>query len=146
MLYIKDNFGNDLCENQFEELWIAYWKDHLDLSKPEFMKQCLSRHFNEADVQKILEGGTSPKYKKRLTDETARLVEKGAFGAPWFIVRNSSGKEEPFFGSDRYARSPQCREKGHTQLTSSNRFHFMLQYLDVPFSDITIQPAKTAKL
>lgn len=108
MLYIKDNFENDRYEAQFEELWTAYWKDHLDLSKPEFMGQCLSRHFNEAEVQKILEGGTSPKYKRLLTDETARLVEKGAFGAPWFIVRNSSGTEEPFFGSDRYTPKPQC--------------------------------------
>ena len=108
MLYIKDNFENNRYEDQFEELWTAYWKHHLDLSKPEQMGQCLSRHFNEAEVRKILEGGTSPKYKKLLTDETARLVERGAFGAPWFIVRNSSGKEEPFFGSDRYASTPQC--------------------------------------
>ena len=104
MLYIKDNFDNHVYEAQFEELWTAYWRDHLDLSKPEAMGDCLGRHFDKDDVRRILEGGTSPKYKKLLTDETARLVEKGAFGAPWFIVRNSSGVEEPFFGSDRYDR------------------------------------------
>ena len=105
MLYIKDNFDNDRYEDQFEELWQAYWRDHIDISKPEVMGQCLSRHFGENEVQSILEGGKSTKYKKLLTDETTRLVEKGAFGAPWFFVRNGSGKEEPFFGSDRYGRA-----------------------------------------
>ena len=98
----------------------------MDISNPDTMAECLSRHFNKDEVPKILEGGTSPKYKKLLTDETANLVSKGAFGAPWFLVRNKEGKEEPFFGSDR--------------------FHYILQYLDVPFSDITIQPAKGSKL
>ena len=101
MLYIKNNFSNDRFEDQFEELWQAYWRDALDISKPELMAQCLSRHFSEDEVKQIIDGGTSPKYKKLLTDETARLVEKGAFGAPWYIVRNKHGNREPFFGSDR---------------------------------------------
>lgn len=102
MLYIKDNFDNERFEKQFEELWQVYWREHLDISKPEFMTKCLSRHFNDDDVKKILEAGTSAQYKKKLTDETRQLVERGAFGAPWFFVRNKAGKEEPFFGSDRY--------------------------------------------
>ena len=101
MLYIKDNFSVDRYDGQFGELWVAYWQDHMDISKPETMSKCLQRYFNEDEVRKIIEGGTSPKYKKLLTDETARLVEKGAFGAPWFLVQNKEGKEEPFFGSDR---------------------------------------------
>lgn len=55
-----------------------------------------------------------------LTDETAMLVEKGAFGAPWWLVTNSEGVEEPFFGSDR--------------------FHFVYQFLGVPFRDMEILP------
>ena len=102
MLYIKDNFPADRYENQFEELWLAYWRDHMDISKPEVMTKCLTRHFTEDEAHQIIEGGTSSRYKKLLTEETARLVEKGAFGAPWFFVRNKDGKEEPFFGSDRY--------------------------------------------
>lgn len=101
MLYIKDNFDPSRYEDQFEELWVAYWRDHIDLSKPESMAECLGRHFNKDEVSRIMEGGTSQKYKKLLTDETAYLVSKGAFGAPWFLVRNKDGKEEPFFGSDR---------------------------------------------
>lgn len=53
----------------------------------------------------VIKAGTDPKYKKMLTDETAMLVEKGAFGAPWWLVTNKEGVEEPFFGSDRYVFS-----------------------------------------
>lgn len=102
MLYTKDSFQSDRYENQFEELWLAYWRDSMDISKPEIMTKCLTRHFTEEEARQIIKGGTSPKYKKLLTEETARLVEKGAFGAPWFLVRNKDGLEEPFFGSDRY--------------------------------------------
>ena len=122
MLYIKDHYPNSQYEDQFGELWVSYWNQHKDISKPEIMGECLSRHFSKDDVAKILEGGTSPKYKKMLTDETAKIVEKCAFGAPWFVVRNKEGKVEPFFGSDR--------------------FHYMLSYLDVPYQDIEILPAR----
>ncbi len=91
----------------------------MDISKPAIMTECLKRHFSSEEAKMIIEGGTSPKYKKLLTDETAKLVEKGAFGAPWFVVRGREGVEEPFFGSDRFA--------------------FMLRYLEVPFSDVTIE-------
>lgn len=57
----------------------------------------------------VIKAGTDPKYKKMLTDETAMLVEKGAFGAPWWLVTNKEGVEEPFFGSDRYVFLRSCR-------------------------------------
>lgn len=55
------------------------------------------------------------------------MLGKGAFGSPWFWVRNGEGKEEPFFGSDR--------------------FHFMWEYLGLPWQDIEILPpgAKAGK-
>jgi len=40
-------------------------------------------------------------------------------------VRNTEGKEEPFFGSDR--------------------FHFMWEYLGLPWQDIEILPPKGEK-
>jgi len=101
MLFIKDTFDVERYEAQFGHLWTCYWGEHMDISKPETMSQCLRRHFNEEETKQILEGGTSPKCKKMLTDETAELVKKGAFGAPWCIVTNQEGKTEPFFGSDR---------------------------------------------
>ena len=119
MLYIKDNFPTDRYEDQFEELWLSYWRDSMDISKPEIMKECLVRHFSNDETTQIIEGGTSPRYKKMLTEETAKLVERGAFGAPWFFVTNKGGKQEPFFGSDRYALDVWC---SHHQTDDSADF------------------------
>ncbi|KAK5169034.1 uncharacterized protein LTR77_006343 [Saxophila tyrrhenica] len=119
MLYIKAHFPAARYEDQFGELWQCYWREAMDISKPDIMAKCLARHFSEDEVKAILAGGTSAEYKKMLTDETARLVGKGAFGAPWFCVTRQDGVEEPFFGSDR--------------------FPFMLRYLGVPFDDIKIR-------
>lgn len=44
------------------------------------------------------------------------LVEKGAFGAPWWLVTNKEGVEEPFFGSDRYVSSCCCCSVGASRL------------------------------
>ena len=142
MLYIKDNYPQERYLAQFGELWQSYWREHQDISKPETMKQCLKRNFSDSEADDIIKGGTSPKYKKLLTDETARLVEKGAFGAPWYFVTDKEGKEEPFFGSDRCV-AWKCLQH---RLTGRDRFHYMLQYLDIPFTDIAIQPNKAARL
>ena len=73
----------------------------MDISKPEIMAQCLQRNFSEEEAKKILEAAATKEYKELLTEQTAKLVGKGAFGAPWFLVRDAEGKEEGFFGSDR---------------------------------------------
>lgn len=49
-----------------------------------------------------------------------KVLELGAFGAPWMWVKNGEGKEEPFFGSDR------C--------------HFMWEFLKLPWRDIEVLP------
>ena len=53
---------------------------------------------------------------------TQKVLDQGAFGAPWMWVRNEEGKEEPFFGSDRFA--------------------FIWTFLGVPFRDVEIIPGK----
>ncbi|KAF2172629.1 hypothetical protein M409DRAFT_62390 [Zasmidium cellare ATCC 36951] len=126
LLYAKENLPYEQYENAFGDLWHFLWREHKDVSKPEVLAECLGRHFGREDVERIIKAGTDPKYKKMLTDETAMLVEKGAFGAPWWLVTNKEGVEEPFFGSDR--------------------FHFVYQFLGVPFQDIEILPPGSSKL
>ena len=85
------------------DYWATMWrgKEGWDLSKPEMLAKCLSSHFGAEEVKTILEKGSSPEYKKKLSDNTQRALDSGAFGAPWFIVENAQGAKEPFFGSDR---------------------------------------------
>jgi 2-hydroxychromene-2-carboxylate isomerase len=66
-----------------------------------FLAQVLSKRFSEPEVREILEKANSPQYKQALNDNTKAALERGAFGCPWFWVKNSKGEAEPFFGSDR---------------------------------------------
>lgn len=102
MCYIKNNYPRDKFEAAFAELWIAMWKEQMNLEKPEIIKKTLLRNFSPEQVKEIVDGANSPKYKQKLLDNTKVALEAGAFGCPWFVVTNSKGVTEPFFGSDRY--------------------------------------------
>lgn len=65
------------------------------------MLECLKRTFTEAEAEDILAGGQRRDVKEALTRETEGLVKRGAFGAPWFEVKDAEGRVEAFFGSDR---------------------------------------------
>jgi hypothetical protein len=121
MCYIKDNYPKDKFEAAFEELWITMWKEQMNLEKPEIMKEALLRHFSAGQIKEIMESANSPKYKQTLLDNTKTALEAGAFGCPWFVVTNSKGVTEPFFGSDRYVL-----DRNNSQTT------WMLTLLKVP--------------
>lgn len=101
MVFTKASFPRDRYEAAFQELWHAMWEQGHDVSKPDLLADVLARHFQPAEVRRILEAAGEPVWKQKLLDNTQRALERGAFGAPWFWVRNGKGEEEPFFGSDR---------------------------------------------
>lgn len=102
ILYTYTHFPQARYEAAFLSLWTCYWGEWMDISKPETMVECLKRTFSEEEARGILAGGQSKEIKEELTRETGRLVESGAFGAPWLEVRDGEGRVEAFFGSDRY--------------------------------------------
>ncbi|KAF7715985.1 Uncharacterized protein PECH_004590 [Penicillium ucsense] len=119
MIYIKRHFPRERFETTLLSLteWIFY--KSIDISKPENLAKLLqSQQYSDSEIQAILEAAKDPEYKGALTFNTQKALDLGAFGAPWFWVRNQAGAEEPFFGSDR--------------------FNFMWQFLDIPFQDLTI--------
>ena len=119
LAYIKQTRSNQVFESAFLVVFQALWKDQLDLSSPENLAVALGRVFSEEEVREILSAAGTPKIKADLQAITERAVkELGAFGCPWFWVRNGK-KEEPFFGSDR--------------------FHYMWDYLEVPHRDLELR-------
>lgn len=102
MIFVKDRYPREEFEQAFLKLWVYVWIKHVDPSKPENLAKCLAEHFSEPEVREIMAAANTPKYKQALTDTTKMVVDSGAFGAPWFLVTNSKGMTEPFFGSDRY--------------------------------------------
>lgn len=119
MIYVKEHYSREEYEDAFITLWGYIFEQHADISKPENMSKALREHFTDHQAQEIVEAASTPQYKQELTHNTQRAIELGAFGAPFFWVRNERGQEEPFFGSDR--------------------FHFMWDFLGIPWSDIAIQ-------
>jgi len=120
MLYVKDAYPAEKFEAAFAELWIIMWQEGVDISKPDNMAKALSRHFPEGEVKTILGKASDPYYKQKLLDDTKKVVEMGAFGAPWMMVTNGDGVTEPFFGSDR--------------------FHYMWEFLGLKWNDISLEP------
>jgi len=76
--------------------------------------------FTEQEVKEIMQAAGSEEYKNILKKTTQEALEKGAFGNPWLWVTNEKGESEPFFGSDR--------------------FHFVYQFLGLPYRDVTLLP------
>jgi 2-hydroxychromene-2-carboxylate isomerase len=101
MTYVKDNFPAAKLEAVSLELWVTMWEEHQDLSQPERMRECLSRHFSPARVDEIMAAANTPAVKTKLLATTDHALHTGAFGCPWFVVTNGRGVQEPFFGSDR---------------------------------------------
>ncbi|KAH8595761.1 putative glutathione S-transferase kappa 1 [Bisporella sp. PMI_857] len=123
MCYIKASYSNE----KFEEAWLAIFHalwipPQKNVCLPESLKEALAgtKLFSETEVEEIMKGATQQEWKDKLTNNTKDVLEKGAFGAPWMWVRNAEGKEEPFFGSDR--------------------FHFMWEFLGLPWVDIEVLP------
>lgn len=78
------------------------WENGKDVSNPEVLTEVLKFRLKEDEVKVAVESANSAPYKQRLNDNTKEALDHGAFGCPWFFVRNSKGEDEPFFGSDRY--------------------------------------------
>jgi 2-hydroxychromene-2-carboxylate isomerase len=102
MIYIKRNYPQERYETTFLSLWEWMYHKNIDISKPEKLAELLKSHdYSDQEIKDILESAKTPEYKEALTANTQKALDQGAYGAPWFWVRNKEGKEEPFFGSDR---------------------------------------------
>lgn len=137
--YIKRNYPKDIFEAVFGYLYHCFWTPpNLNLTQPPVFIKCLSEVptgfrgkgtgntskpvFSSEDVKKIVEAASSQEAKDNLKKATQEALDRGAFGAPWIWVTNSKGEGEPFFGSDR--------------------FHFVYEFLGLPYQDVTLLPPK----
>jgi len=118
LTYIKTAYSPEKLEKATLEVWRSMWQKDEDVSKPELMQACLARAFSPADVEKIMKAASTSEVKNGLLATTDKALEQGAYGCPWFEVTNGDGLKQPFFGSDR--------------------FHFMYEFLGIPFKDIEI--------
>ena len=59
----------------------------------------MAKLLNRAEVQRIITEKET--MRSLLEKDTLKVTETGAFGMPWFEVKNRTGEVETFFGSDR---------------------------------------------
>ncbi|TGO41382.1 hypothetical protein BHYA_0022g00210 [Botrytis hyacinthi] len=121
LCFIKSRYSVEVFEKTWLEIFNALWvPPQKNITIPEILKEFLNGlgTFDEKEVEEIMQKATEKEWKDKLLENTKDALEKGAFGAPWMWVRNAEGKEEPFFGSDR--------------------FHFMWRFLGVGFRDLEI--------
>ena len=89
-LCVEDNKKEEYLNIFFE----AYWKEDLDLSNNELIKQLLNKlNVNESDFFDSISNKVIKDKLKKLTQEA---FKKEVFGAPTFIVNNKI-----FWGQDR---------------------------------------------
>lgn len=101
LCFVKETHPQ-LFVSTFLDIFEAMWKNGKDVSVPDVLAESLQVRFDKDQVEAILSAANSAPIKQRLNDNTKEALERGAFGCPWFWVRNAEGAEEPFFGSDRY--------------------------------------------
>lgn len=104
LCYIKSNYSSSILEKLWLSLFQSMWIEHINITIPESLNQALQQSylFSNEEVETVVKAGAEKEWKDQLSANTEKVLELGAFGAPWFWVRNEQGKEEPFFGSDRY--------------------------------------------
>ena len=78
----------------FDTCFDAYWKENVDISKEENIKEILSNC--KIDQKSFITGIKNEKIKNELKNLTNLVFEKNIFGAPTFIVNNKL-----FWGQDR---------------------------------------------
>ena len=78
----------------FDTCFDAYWKENVDISKEENVKEILSNC--KIDQKSFITGIKDEKIKNELKNLTNLAFEKNIFGAPTFIVNNKL-----FWGQDR---------------------------------------------
>ncbi|KAJ7894585.1 hypothetical protein B0H13DRAFT_1624749, partial [Mycena leptocephala] len=124
--------AKSVLKSTFEQAWLAFFRascilPHANLSQQSDLRALLGKcgFFSDAEADAILAAAQEKQWKDRLLENNTKVLELGAFGAPWMWVRNAQGKEELFFGSDR--------------------FHFVWEYLGLPWKDFELLP-RQAKL
>ena len=78
----------------FDTCFDAYWKNNVDISKEQNIKEILSNC--KIDQKSFITGIKDEKIKNELKNLTNLAFEKNIFGAPTFIVNNKL-----FWGQDR---------------------------------------------
>lgn len=136
--FIKKNYPTETYVTALHYLLDCFFTPpHPNVSRPDELATTLARCprdftgsdkqypagnplFSAEEVRAIMAGTETPEIKEALKAATDLAISKKAFGAPWLVVVDANGKEECFFGSDRFA--------------------FVYKFLGLPYHDVELLP------
>jgi len=86
------------------KLWEFFWQQDKDISKLPIIQQAIEAGLglSSKEAEDVLARINDPEVKEKLKQNTEEAVRRGAFGAPTIFLFTEDGKEEMFFGSDRF--------------------------------------------
>jgi 2-hydroxychromene-2-carboxylate isomerase len=85
-----------------EGLYETYWGNGISIADEGAVRGVLVKVLGEEMAEKVAALAGKEEAKKQLDENTAKVVEAGCFGLPWFVVEKE-GKEEAFWGFERLA-------------------------------------------
>ncbi len=88
-----------------EKFLEAVWKDELDLSSHDTLRQ-IANDFG-LDGKALLDQANDPKYEEQFKRDSEDAIEQGVFGAPSYVI-----DEEIFWGQDRLSFVKKALIKG----------------------------------
>jgi len=123
---MKENYSRDVYEATFMNCFKAVWERNENMGELPILKTVLGRTLEAEDVDKVIAASEDKAWKDKLSQNTKEALDQGAYGNPWFWVRNAKGEEGPFFGSDRWP--------------------YMWEFLDLKWKDIEVETIGASKM
>ncbi|XP_028984919.1 glutathione S-transferase kappa 1-like [Betta splendens] len=100
--------GDKYVEQVSRELWRRIWSEDKDITEPASLcEAALKAGLSDSEIKEILELSKSKEVKDKLKSNTQAALDYGAFGFP-LLVCHVNGKQESFFGSDRFELMAHC--------------------------------------
>lgn len=119
-MYIKAHYPRPVFEETLLNLFRAVWENNENMADQSVLRHVLGKTITSStELETVVTASESKEWKDAFAANTQTALDSGAYGSPWFMVTNSAGAREPFFGSDRFA--------------------YMWRYLGLRFRDVELE-------
>ncbi|XP_070821899.1 glutathione S-transferase kappa 1 isoform X1 [Chaetodon trifascialis] len=104
----KQKDGDKQVEKLSRELWRRIWSEDKDITEPASLWEAGRKAgLSDSEIEEALKLSTSKEIKDKLKRTTQCALDHGAFGLP-VLVCHVNGKQEKFYGSDRFELIAHC--------------------------------------
>ncbi|XP_059194586.1 glutathione S-transferase kappa 1-like [Centropristis striata] len=104
----RETGGDEQAERVSRELWRRIWSEDKDITEPASLSEAaMKAGLSDSEIKEALKLSNSKEIKDKLKTATQEALDHGSFGFP-MVVCHVNGKQEMFFGSDRFELMAHC--------------------------------------